>query len=149
MLFRSKDTLRPALVGVFSIIIYVAVAALLLEPYGILSLMIADAVKHAVHMGLMVIVLARQGVWLGGHGILNTLIRSAVAAMLTGAVAYAVFLALPDMLSSATLPGRFLLVLLPGVTGLIVFTALVYLLDIQEAKSLSALVSRRSSKQEN
>src|SRR5690606_21601993 len=40
--YARKDTLRPALVGVVSIVVYVLVAALLLEPYGLLSLMIAD-----------------------------------------------------------------------------------------------------------
>jgi putative peptidoglycan lipid II flippase len=145
--YARKDTLRPALVGVFSIIIYVGVAALLLEPYGILSLMIADAVKHVVHMGLMVLVLARQGIWLGGHGILNTFFRSAIAAAITGVVAYALFLGLSNTLSLAALPGRLLLVLLPGITGLFVFAGLVYLLNIQEAKSLRSLVSRRKAKQ--
>lgn len=141
--YARKDTLRPALVGVFSIFIYVGVAALLLDSYGILSLMIADAVKHAIHMVLMVIVLARQGVWLGGQRILSTLARSGLAAICTGGAAFGAFIVLQDLLFPAAIPGRLLLVLVPGLAGLVVFTGLVYILDIQEAKSLRALVYRR------
>ena len=40
--FARKDTLRPALAGVISILIYLLVAIILLRPMGLLSLMIAD-----------------------------------------------------------------------------------------------------------
>ncbi len=46
--YARKDTWRPALVGVISIIIYSITAVILLRPLGLLSLMVADSVKHVV-----------------------------------------------------------------------------------------------------
>ena len=47
--YARKDTWRPALVGFISILIYSLTALVLLRPLGLLSLMVADAVKHVVH----------------------------------------------------------------------------------------------------
>lgn len=134
--YARKDTLRPAMVGVVSIVFYVVVARMLLEPYGLLSLMIADAGKHCVHTVLMIWVLRRQSVVLAGHGILTTLAKSVAAALGTGGAAYLTYLALSERLPVTDFAGRVFAVIVPGLAGLAAFLALVYLLDISDAKSL-------------
>ena len=61
--YARKDTWRPALVGVISIVIYTIIALLLLEPLGLLSLMVADSIKHIIHTLIMLWLLQRH---LGG-----------------------------------------------------------------------------------
>ncbi|MCP5100451.1 MAG: murein biosynthesis integral membrane protein MurJ, partial [Chloroflexi bacterium] len=47
--YARKDTWRPAIAGIISIVIYTFTAWALLGKLGLLSLMVADAVKHFVH----------------------------------------------------------------------------------------------------
>ncbi|MGD2207759.1 MAG: murein biosynthesis integral membrane protein MurJ, partial [Anaerolineae bacterium] len=44
--YARHDTLTPALVGVFSVVIYLAVALALVRPMGMLGLVLADSAKH-------------------------------------------------------------------------------------------------------
>ncbi|MDX1686519.1 MAG: murein biosynthesis integral membrane protein MurJ [Candidatus Promineifilaceae bacterium] len=168
--YARQDTLRPALVGVVSIVVYVATAITLptvartlsgtgLEPWlarlqavdapglerpiGLYSLMIADDLKHLVHTLLMFWLLRRQIAGLAGHGIARSALKSLLAALATGAAAYLTAAAL-DPLLAATLPSRLLLVGAAGTAGLAVYAALVHLLDISEARSLHRLIRRRS-----
>jgi len=165
--YARQDTLRPALVGVVSIAVYVAVAVAfppaarslsVLEPWlarlqavdapglerpiGLFSLMIADDVKHVVHTLLMFWILRRQTAGLAGHGVAHSAAKSLVAALATGATAYLTAASLDPFLAGA-LPGRLLLVASAAGAGLAVYAALVRLLDISEARSLRRLTRRR------
>ncbi len=142
--YARKDTLRPAMVGVFSIFVYVVVAGLLLETYGLLSLMIADAVKHCVHTTLMIWILRRHAVALSGYGILRTMGKSILAALATGGAALAVLSLLGTTVIPSWLPDRWLDVLLPGLAGVLAFTGMVYLLDISDAKYIRQRLRRPS-----
>jgi putative peptidoglycan lipid II flippase len=170
--YARKDTLRPALVGVVSIGVYVFVAATLPElveatgleneiasllplvghvqvpnleqPVGLYSLMIADGVKHLVHTLLMLWVLQRQVGGLAGQGIISAAARSLLAALATGLTAFLVASALSPILTGSTLGTRLALVAAGGGAGLLIYLAAVALLDITEAKSLGRLFRRRS-----
>jgi putative peptidoglycan lipid II flippase len=141
--YARKDTWRPALVGFFSIVVYLLTALLLLRPFGLLSLMIADAVKHVVHALIMVWILRRQLGGLNGYGIVNSGTKSLLASLASGLVAYAavtVLAALP--LQSNTLVTRLLAVIGGGAAGLLVYGCTAWVLNIQEIRSLSSLLRR-------
>jgi peptidoglycan biosynthesis protein MviN/MurJ (putative lipid II flippase) len=133
------------MVGVLSIVVYVVVAGLLLEPYGLISLMIADAIKHCVHTALMIWILRRHAVALAGYGILRTLAKSSLAALATGGAALAVLTILEARSIPSLLSGRLLDVLLPGIVGVLAFTGMVYLLDISDAKQIRQRLRRPSA----
>jgi putative peptidoglycan lipid II flippase len=139
--YARKDTWRPALAGVISIVIYLATAVLLLGSLGLLSLMVADAVKHVVHTLLMLWILRRQIGGLAGYGILSTLAKSLLAAGLTAVAAAAVASLAPA--GGATLGARLLPVLAGGLAGLAVYILLVFVLDIRDARSLRGIFRRR------
>ncbi|MFZ0544686.1 MAG: murein biosynthesis integral membrane protein MurJ [Candidatus Promineifilaceae bacterium] len=143
--YARKDTWRPALVGVISIVIYTIIAILLLRPLGLLSLMVADSIKHFLHTMMMLWLLQRQLGGLRGHRISRSLIKALVAALLTGLGAYGVLLIITPILPGAGFIIRFSHVLLPGAAGLVVFSAAVFLLDIREARNLWNLLLRRKS----
>lgn len=142
--YARKDTLRPALVGVASIIIYSATAVVLLQPLGLLSLMIADAVKHVVHTLMMVWVVRDQIGGLKGYGISRTIGKSILAAMITGAAAYAVAGLIMSRLAGGGFAERLLIVFAGALAGVLAYTLMVFVLNIREAKRLPKLLSKRT-----
>jgi putative peptidoglycan lipid II flippase len=140
--YARKDTWRPALVGFVSILVYSATALALLRPLGLLSLMVADAVKHVVHTLIMLWVLRRQTGGLAGQRVMDSALRSAAAALLTGAAAYgAAWLALEWGMEGFA--GRLLPVIAGGLAGLLAYIAAVFLLNIEETRALPRLLLRR------
>ena len=166
--YARKDTLRPALVGVVSIVIYLGTAVLLRTPLGnlgaalgqrmglagfpgldtlgngLLSLMVADAVKHMVHTALMVWLLKRQLGGLGRYWVALVTGKSVVAAAMTGLAAFGTAVALSPIMP-ATFAGKLLLVMAAGLVGVLVYSAMALLLNIHEAKMLPHLLRRRKS----
>jgi putative peptidoglycan lipid II flippase len=134
--YARKDTWRPALVGVISIIIYIATAALLLKPLGLLSLMVADAVKHIVHTAIMLLIFQRQLGGLSGYGIAPSLFKSLFAALVTGIVAFGVAYIIEALVPNNTFFGKLIIVLSASLCGLAAYLAVVFTLDIKDAKSL-------------
>lgn len=139
--YARKDTWRPALVGFISIIIYSATALALLRPLGLLSLMVADAVKHVVHTLIMLWLLRRQLGGLAGNPVVRSAAKSLVAAVLTGLAA--VWAA---RLSAGLFSGPFVTHLFPvvagGLAGVLSYTASVFVLNITETRALPRLLLR-------
>jgi peptidoglycan biosynthesis protein MviN/MurJ (putative lipid II flippase) len=95
--------------------------------------MAADAAKHVVHTLIMLVLLQRHLGGLRGHGVSRVAVRSLAAAVATGGAAY---LVLGWLTLTATFWGRMTAVALPALAGVATYAACVFLLDIQEAKSL-------------
>jgi len=144
--YARKDTWRPALVGIISIVVYTIVAVVLLEPLGLLSLMVADAIKHIVHTLIMLLILQRQIGGLSGYQITATVLKSIVAAFFTGAAAYMVAMLLAPALPSDTFSGKLAIVVAASLAGLVAYFVVVFTLGIDDAKSLWYLISRRGRK---
>ena len=141
--YARKDTWRPALVGVVATIVYSITAVLLLKPLGLLSLMVADAVKHITHTVIMVFILRQQVGSLAGYGTTTTTAKSLAAAILTGLAAYFAAERVTAVVNSSGFVGKLIPVLIGGLAGLTVYLAMVYLLNIKETKSLRQIFSRR------
>jgi len=141
--YARKDTWRPALAGVISIVIYVITAIILLEPLGLLSLMVADAVKHIIHTIIMLWLLRRHVGGLAGFNMESSLIRSLLAAIMSGAAAVltayfiSIFVPVDDFI------GKLIVVVASGLAGLLAFAAAVYIFNLEDAKALWLLVLKR------
>jgi len=142
--YARKDTWRPALVGVISIIIYSITAVFLLRPLGLLSLMVADSVKHVSHTFMMLWVIKGQIGGLRGYGIPLSIIKSIGASLITGIAAYGTAQFTAAMIPVSNFAGALLIVLFAGAAGILAYTAMVFILNISEAKSLPRLLSRRT-----
>ena len=141
--YARKDTWRPALVGVVSIVFYTIVAWVLLEPLGLLSLMVADAAKHMLHTVLMIWILTRHlGNW-NGFAFGETAVKSLTAAIATGLSAYAVATAVQIFVPAEAFLGRLIVVSVAGVVGVIVFVAMANWLKMREAMGLMHVVRSR------
>jgi putative peptidoglycan lipid II flippase len=141
--FARKDTWRPALVGVISILIYSLTAVALLRPLGLLSLMVADAVKHVTHTIMMIWVVRGQIGSLRSYGIAKTTLKSIIAAIITGATAFIVARFAAANLPLTGFSQSLLVVLMGGAAGVLAYTLMVFALDISQAKSLPHMLLRR------
>jgi putative peptidoglycan lipid II flippase len=137
--------MRPAVAGVISILIYLLVAVALLRPMGLLSLMVADGVKHITHTIIMFFIMRRQIGSMSGYGILVTTGKSLLAAVIVGITAYFTAVLMAGLVDTATLAGKLLVVLVSGGCGLLVYIGLVFVLDLRDAKSLRSILPRRKS----
>jgi putative peptidoglycan lipid II flippase len=140
--YARKDTWRPALVGFISILIYSGTALALLRPLGLLSLMVADAVKHVSHTLIMLWLLRRQLGGLGGSPVWRSVAKSLAAAVVTGLAAYGVARFVGGMPLVAPFQ-RLLPVLAGGLGGVLTYTAAVFALNITETRALPRLLARR------
>jgi putative peptidoglycan lipid II flippase len=140
--YARKDTWRPALAGIISVIISTITAVLLLKPLGLYSLMIADATKHMVHVLIMLRFLGRGIGGLKGYHIGRTIVKALGAAVLTGIVAYGAA-TVAQSFSGNGFAGRLFVVVTGGGLGLVTFLIMVMLLDIPEVKSFYRLVRER------
>jgi putative peptidoglycan lipid II flippase len=142
--YARKETLQPALVGVVSILIYLGTAVLLLEPLGLLSLMVADTLKHIIHVTLMGWLLRRYTGPLRGLGIGRAAAKSAVAALFTGLAAYLAAQMALTTFSLVAFSHKLAVVALGGGAGLLAYGLMVFLLDIREARRLPQLLRNRN-----
>ncbi len=141
--YARKDTWRPALVGAVSILVYSAVALLLLERLGLLSLMVADAVKHFTHTVLMLLVLRPHIGGLGGHGILGTVGRAGLAAGGMGLVVWGAGDAAGRFLPAGGWPVQLLTVAGAAGLGLAAYAGLARAVRLPELRTLLQLWPRR------
>ena len=143
--YARKDTWRPALAGVISIVIYTITAIILLDPLGLLSLMVADAVKHIVHTMIMLWLLRRHVGSLADFGLRSTLLKSLAAAALAAVFAFFAALLLQDFFQFVGFIEKFATVVVAGLAGFFGFILAVYLFDLEDVRSLGALVVKRFS----
>ena len=142
--YARKDTWRPALVGFIAILIYSLTALTLLGSLGLLSLMVADAVKHVVHTLIMLWLLRRQLGGLAGNPVLWSAVKSLIAALLTGLVAFGAARLVTGL--TLTSPSNHLLpVITGGIAGLLAYTAAVFAFNIKETRALPNLLLRRGT----
>jgi hypothetical protein len=80
---------------------------------------------------------------LRGFGISKTLLKSIVAAIVTGAAAYAAADFAATISPRTGFSESLLIVLVGGAVGVLAYTAMVFVLNISEAKSLTRMLSRR------
>ncbi len=141
--YARQDTLTPALVGVLSLLVYMAVAVGLHPHMGLFSLMAADSVKHVTHALVSGWLLHRRLGGLGGQRLLSTLLHTGVASALMGGVLALLAAPLGTAFSGAGLLGEILIVSLAGGAGLLVFLMAAFTLKIEELRWIAGLIRQK------
>ena len=141
--YARHDTLTPALVGVMSVGIYLAVALTLVGPMGMLGLVLADSAKHFGHALAMLVLTRRRIGDLVALQLGQTAAKAMLAAAGMAAVAYLALVGVQALAGSDGLWARFLSVAVPGGLGLLVFLGLASLLRIREIRMLRDVLARR------
>lgn len=144
--YARQDTLTPALVGVFSVGVYLAVALLLIRPLGMRGLVLADSAKHFSHAVTMLLLTGRR---IGRLADLCLGQAAGKALLAAGAMAGLMALALAGLNHLAAfwpvsgVVARLLIVGLTAGVGLLAYWALVTLLRVEEVSHLRAIVRLR------
>jgi len=112
--YARQDTLTPALIGLFSLGVYMVTALVLLPRYGFFALMLADSMKHIVHAGVSWWFLTRRVGGLHGQRLLLTGLKATFAALLMGVLGAGLLVFLRRWFAAHTLWNELILVLGAG-----------------------------------
>jgi putative peptidoglycan lipid II flippase len=141
--YARQNTRAPAIVGVISIGFYLAIALLLKDgPLGFLGLVLADSTKQAAHAIIMAVLLLRSVGRLNQQHVLRTLGISTAAALLMGAVIYAVSMVIGRFAPEGIL-GALLIVAVAGGLGGMLYLAVLRMAHVEEVTRLVDVVALR------
>jgi putative peptidoglycan lipid II flippase len=141
--YAQQNTLTPALIGLLSLIAYIATAVLLLPVIGFFSLMVADTVKHMLHSGVSGWLLWRKVGGLNGQRLISTAMRTIFTVALMGLITLGALVGLESVLAADNLFIELLLVVIPGLIGIAAFLAIGNLAQLHEIRWMFQLIRRR------
>jgi putative peptidoglycan lipid II flippase len=141
--YAQQDTLTPALVGILSVGVYLAVALTLIQPLGMLGLVLADSAKHFSHALTMLILTWRRVGSLADLRLGQTAGKALIAAAVMAASIAATSYALTRFWNADGLAGALIAVVIPAAVGVLVYLVLVSLLRMDEVGQLRIWVQER------
>lgn len=141
--YSQQDTLTPALIGVISLVAYMAVALGLMPQYGLFSLMIADSLKHLLHAAIAGWLLSKRIGGLRGQNLPLTTLKTGGAALVMGLVALLTQSIIAGIVLTGSLVGELLVVIGAAVAGAATFFLLAAVLHIDELYWLYGLLRAR------
>lgn len=141
--YARQDTLTPALVGILSVGVYLAVALPLIGPMGMLGLVLADSAKHFTHAGTMLLLTRRKVGSLAGMRLGQTLFKALLAsgAMVAAMVATQMGLGWVEVSDSFLV--SLLIVGAVSAVGLVVYLGLMALLRVDEIGMFRSVLDQR------
>lgn len=137
--YARKNTLAPNLVAVIGVAIYLVVALALIQPLGMLGLVLANSAQLTGHALVMLYLTRTRLGGIGGEGIAALLLKVGVAAL---AMAGALFLFPACACGDAGLLSKLLRVVLPGAMAVAVYGAGLKILRVREMDALWAMARR-------
>lgn len=143
--YARQDTLTPALVGVFSLMMYMVIALILWPTLGLFSLMIADSMKHIIHALISAYLLNRQMRGLADGRFVVTVMKTGAAACIMGICAFGCLMVVNQFTDSGTggTLRELVRVMVCGGISSAVFLGLVMIFRIEEWYWLGSLLRRR------
>jgi putative peptidoglycan lipid II flippase len=141
--YAQQDTLTPAIIGVVSLIAYMATALILQPTYGFLSLMIADSVKHGVHSGISGWLLWRRLGRIEGLALATTASRTAIAALVMGGLTFLTLEGLRRVFPDSGTFVELIYVTGGGIVGVVSFGLMAYWGGITEVSWMLGIIRRR------
>jgi putative peptidoglycan lipid II flippase len=141
--YARQDTLTPALVGILSVAVYVAVALVFRESLGLFSLMLADSIKQIVHAVVTGGLLARRLGGFRGTGLWTTLGKILAASAAMAVLAELSLRGVQMLPLPAGTWRQAVSVLLPGILGATLYLGLAMRLGISEVPLIASLLRQR------
>jgi len=138
--YARQNTLTPALVGVLSVGVYVAVALLTLKPLGLLALMLADAAKQITHAVVTGALLGRALGGFRGTPLWPTVGKVALASLVMAALTAATLAGVERLPLPPGLLFKALSAFGPGAVGATAYFWLANRLNVAEVRLVLARV---------
>jgi putative peptidoglycan lipid II flippase len=142
--YARKDTRTPVLVGVGTVLLYLASALALIGPLGVAGLALANAIQNSAHGIILLVLLERAG-----SGILDRAFVAWTARVAVAAAAMGLLLWLATSWTIASISGIMLLAGLlvsSGVVGGLVYLGLLELLGVRDTRRVLAVFRARASR---
>lgn len=139
--YARRDTLRPALVGVAAVGIYLAVALSTMGTLGMLGLVLANSVQWLGHALIMLALCRRRMGPIIGFGIGRTLAQSVLSCAAAAVVAAVALRSLPQ-LAASPLASELIDVAVPGILGAATYVLAMLGLHNQDLISAYSAVRR-------
>ncbi|NOZ49014.1 MAG: murein biosynthesis integral membrane protein MurJ [Chloroflexi bacterium] len=139
--YARHDSRTPALVGILSVFVYLAVALSLLPTLSFLGLALADGAKQAAHALVMVVLIYRWGGRLG-QGVGWTAIVTLLASVVMGVVVWGVSQTLLGQVGTAGVLNRLWVVGGSAAVGSGVYYGLLRICRVPEIGVLHGLAQR-------
>ncbi len=130
--YALKDTLTPALVGIFSLACYIGIALLLQPVCGFYSLIIADSTKHLIHMTVSSILLRRRLGGFGDQNLLKTVLKVCAATAVMAVITYAAARGAAILWPVQGLTQRAIIVIGPSILGGLLYFGLASRMRLNE-----------------
>lgn len=140
--YARKNTLLPVVVGVFANLVYLVAAFSLLQPLGMLGLVLANSLQQIFHMTVMFWLLRRAFGKLGGYGLTRTAAKVTLAALLMSGLAFLASGLVLHFLGESFVTNFGALVVGVGVGG-IAYLAALRLLKVDEMTLMWGIVRRK------
>jgi putative peptidoglycan lipid II flippase len=140
--YARQDTLTPALVGVLSVGVYLAVALTLIRPLGFLGLVLADSAKHFCHALVMLFLTRRQIGSLATLGLGQTLLKSLLASGVMTAVMALLLFGINRVVGDSGLLVGFATVAMVSGVGLLAYAGLIIWLRVEEVSLVRRIIRR-------
>jgi putative peptidoglycan lipid II flippase len=141
--YARRDSLTPALIGIFSLACYIGLTLLLRPLMGFFSLMVADSAKHLIHMTISVLLLRRRLGGMGEQRLGITVAKVCLASGVMALVTYALALSVAELWPIQGLRERLALVLVPALLGGLTYLSLASLLRLNELSLFLRAFTRR------
>jgi putative peptidoglycan lipid II flippase len=142
--YARQNTLTPALVGVLSVIVYVAVALLGLDlGWGLLSLMLADSAKQITHALVTGGLLAGPVGGFRRTGLWATLGKVALASAVMAGLALAALAGVQRLAPGDGFLAHLLAAVVPGGLGALAYFWLAERLNVAEVRLALGMARRR------
>lgn len=139
--YARKDTRTPVLVGVMAIGVYLVVALSLIQPLGMLGLVLANSAQWISHALILLWLLNRRVAGVIDRELTGFLGRVVVAAVAMGLACQSMLVVAGSLAASG--PGVALLVAICAAVGVLVYGAAVMVLKVREAYQVWDLVVSR------
>ena len=144
--YARKDTLRPALVGILGVVLYLLVALPTYRTLGMIGLILANDAQLAGHAAVMIWLFQRQVGTLRGYGVGQTLLKSVAASAVMGLVVYGIALGVRGIWPAGGRTSWALTVVVGGGIGLGVYLGLCALLRVRELELARTLLFKISAR---
>jgi putative peptidoglycan lipid II flippase len=143
--YSRKDTKTPVLVGILGVVIYVVAALLLIEPLGMLGLVLANSIQLTSHALVMLCLAHRRFDALRQQDLGKTALKVGLASVVIGAVVWGAMPGLTRLAALSSVWGELLVVAGGAAIGVVTYGVMVWLLRVEDFTTLKELVSARSS----
>jgi len=143
--YARKDTRTPVVVGVLGVLVYLAVALLLINPLGMLGLVLANSFQLGAHALIMLYLTHRFFDGLRGQSLATTTVKVMAASVVTGGVVLASMPFLSGLSGFFSIWGELIPVVAGGALGVVIYGAMIWLLRLEDVSYLWSAVTTRLS----